>query len=87
MIMRDSAYGDRTSVWFWVMINNLGLTPYTDANYNAYSVADILDRFIKRRYMRNGQGSVGYTKADHGKDFRKMDVWQQLNIFLTENYI
>lgn len=84
-IMRDSDAGDRTAVWFWQMINNLGLLKYTDDNFDTRAVNDVLYRFIHRKYDRNGVGSIGFTK-EKDCDFRDMDIWQQFNVYLTEKY-
>lgn len=85
-VMRDSCYQNRTAVWFWDMINNLGLAPYTDDNYNKYDVEEILDRFVNRKYQKNGKGSIAFTHYSN-KDFRLLDIWQQFNIYLAENFI
>ena len=84
-IMRDSEAGDRTAVWFWQMIDNLGLLKYTDENYDHAEVCKILHKFLHRQYRKNGVGSVGFT-THRRSDFRKMDIWQQFNIYLTEQY-
>ena len=85
-VMRDGSVGDRTSLWFCTMIRNLGLDIYSDGNYDRTAVELILERFVNHKYKRNGVGSVAYTTSSRG-DFRKLDVWQQLNIWLTENYV
>lgn len=86
VVMRDSEAGDRTSVWFWSMVHNLGLDIYTDDRFNLEAVDAILERFVEHKYEKNGQGSIAYTLKSRG-DFRKLDVWQQLNIWLAENYV
>lgn len=87
-VMKDSEYGNRTANWFWIMMQNLNLLQYTDYNFSKYDVEDILKKFVNRRYTKSGNGSIGFTRnRNNRKDFRKMDIWQQFNIFLTENYI
>lgn len=86
MIMKDSKYGDRTAQWFWTMVENLGLLPYTDDNFKTYDVEDILGRFVNRHYRKNGIGSIAFSHKSK-KDFRKLDIWQQFNIYLTERYV
>lgn len=85
-IMRDSSFGDRTSTWFWIMIDNLGLSRFTDEHFDTYEVEEILNKFVNRKYHKNGRGSIAFTKKSK-KNFRKLDIWQQFNIYLSENYI
>lgn len=86
MVMRDGDMGDRTELWFWSMIHNLGLEEYTNDRYNEVMVNALLDRFVNHTYLKNGIGSVGYTMKSRG-DFRKLDIWHQFNIWLSENYV
>lgn len=85
-VMRDSEFGDRTPCWFWDMVSNLGLLAYDDFHFDLYSVREIIRIFVERRYSRNGRGSIAYTTR-HTKDFRKLDIWQQLSIYFSEKYI
>lgn len=85
-VMKDGDAGDRTDLWFWSMIHNLGLNLYTDDKYDVEAVDDILSRFVNHKYQRNGMGSIAYTTRSRG-DFRQLDIWHQLNIWLTENYV
>lgn len=85
-IMYDPELGDRTGYWFWVMIENLQLDIYDDYNYSEYSVDYILDAVLNRKYDRNGDG--GFFPSEHYTvvDYRKMDIWWQLNNYLNEKF-
>lgn len=82
--MYDIRYGDRTSLWFWIMIENLGLNNYDDAHYNEYDVDKILTYFMDRRYGRDGRGSLFPIRND-SIDVRNYDIWYQMNAFFSEN--
>ena len=53
-IMEDPGEGDRTGQWFWNMIVNLGLSGMIDEHYDEEYVDQVIDRFMQRRYKRNG---------------------------------
>ena len=54
-IMYNPDEGDRTWVWFWGMIENLGLTGMDDAHFNPWYVNRILDIFLNREYEKDGK--------------------------------
>lgn len=78
--MSNSKYGDRTGVWFWDMIENLGLYEYTDDEYVEEDVDDILERFMELQYAPDGFGGL-FVITDAG-DIRGKDIWWQLNRYL-----
>lgn len=79
-IMEDSDYGDRTSMWFWIMVKSLGLYEMTDNNFDAVTVLTTLDTFLNRGYKSNGEGGLFVIK-DINKDMRDIDIWYQMNMF------
>ena len=48
-------------------------------------VDDILEQIIERTYRRNGKGSL-FPLENPKKDQRKVELWYQLNLYLTEKY-
>ncbi len=84
-IMYDAELGDRSGYWFWVMLENLGLDLDDDFGYNEYSVNRIIDILLNRKYRRNGHGGL-FPCDENETDFRKMDIWWQLNSYLNEKY-
>lgn len=82
-IMHDDILGDRTSRWFWSMIDSMGLTYYTDDDYKPKEVGDILTRLIQRRYAPNGAGGLFTVRPPHG-DMRRMEIWDQLCLYLDD---
>lgn len=82
-IMGEIEIGDETSKWFWGMIVNLGLSDFTDANFNADEVDTIVYRFLERQYEKDGEGGLFYL--NHCKrDIRKIEIWYQMCWYLDE---
>lgn len=84
-IMQEDQYGNRTGIWFWTMVENLGLITMDDWNYDEETVRAAVNRFLDRKYSRNGYGSIFFAN-DHGTDLRKAEIWYQMCWFLTEQY-
>ena len=84
-IMYDPDYGDRSSVWFWTMLQNLGLDIYDDWHWFENEVDKILDVFLHRRYEKSGAGSAFPTRFC-SQDLTKTDLWMQMNAYLEEHY-
>ena len=88
-IMTDDTYGDRTSLWFWTMLENLGISFVDDDTYNGESRSFIdakVQKWLDRRFDKDGNGSI-WTKipsenADK-RDFLSLDYWMQANICLS----
>ena len=73
------------SVWFWQLIENLGLTGFTDERYfEIEEVQDITHRVIFRSYDRNGNGGL-FPLRCAGKDQRKVEIWYQLSEYLLQD--
>ena len=83
--MYDIDIGDRTSVWFWNMIDNLGLSDMSDAHFNQPYVDDVIFRFLNRDYLPNGQGGL-FTINNCSEDLRNVEIWYQLCWYLNAYY-
>lgn len=81
-IMDDPQIGDRTSQWFWGMVNNLGLGAMFDDVYDSDTVDYILNRFLYREYEPDGRGGL-FTIRGCEYDLRKAEIWHQLNWYLN----
>lgn len=87
-IMYDPKKKDRTRDWFFVMIKNLGLDIYTDANFDYLSqeqINRVLDTVIERTYTKKGEGGL-FPLKEPKQDQRKVEIWFQLTAWLNENY-
>lgn len=72
------------SEWFWVLIDNLGLTECTDANPpNPDTINLILDTVIDRQYAPSGAGGF-FPLENAEEDQREVELWIQLNKYLLE---
>lgn len=87
-IAGDYDYGDRTSIWFWKMVESIGLLGMTDAYIELdpikaqAAIEVIVDIFLKREYYPNGQGGL-FTLPDSDCDLRQMEIWNQMCRFLA----
>ena len=81
-IMHDDKEGDRTRMWFWEMLGNLGLIEYTDYHYDETAVNMILERLLNHDYGPHGEGGLFYI-PDCPRDLRTVEIWYQLNWYLN----
>lgn len=76
--------------WFWLMLDNLGLKKYNDADWmmkDRRGEADhILNVFMHRQYKYNGRGGVFPLKRAT-EDQRKVELWYQLQAYAMENHL
>lgn len=82
-IMEDPDVGDRTGQWFWNMIVNLGLNGMIDSRYDAEYIDTTIERFLHRKYKRNGEGSLFKVEYSH-RDLRNIEIWYQMCLYLDE---
>lgn len=81
-LMDDPDVGNRTGQWFWEMLVNLGLGSMDDGRFERYRVDRALERFLERRYERNGEG--GLFTVNNGRDMRRTEIWYQMQYHLSE---
>jgi len=81
--------GGRPSEWFWTMVRNLRLEPYSegerDHEQNRTRNEEILDIFIQRRYDRYGRGGLFPLELTR-RDQRYVEIWYQMMAWYNENY-
>lgn len=82
-IMDDPDYGDRRGLWFWGMIDNLGLGDMDDSKYDELYVDEKIYAFLNHEYSRNGKGGLFYVHRPY-MDMRQVEIWTQLNWYLDE---
>lgn len=82
-IMSDPDIGDRTGVWFWEMIESLGLKDMTNENFDRDYVQNVIDRFLNHTYRRNGRGGL-FTVKNRIRDMRNAEIWYQMCWYLDE---
>jgi len=71
-------------LWFWELINNLGLSKLTDAaHFVDETVLDTLDAVIWRTYHYNGTGGLFPLKGPCA-DQRRVELWYQMSAYILE---
>lgn len=73
--------GRSSEDWFWVFLDNLGLSEFNDASYLHFPVSDIVDRFIWRTYEFDGTGGL-FPILHTPRDQRKIEVWYQFSEYI-----
>lgn len=81
-LMCDPELGDRTRIWFWKMINSLGLSEMNDEAYDELDVDCKIVNFNNRRYCRNGAGGLFYIPNFEG-DLATIEIWYQLQTWIN----
>lgn len=87
-IMFNEAEGDRTALWFWSMIDNMGFSGFTDIYWNDRArtiVHSTLDDIMLRDFPCDGSGTP-FPLCDTSEDVRECDWWKALNLWLSENF-
>lgn len=79
--MDDAMLGNRSGQWFWGMVNNLGLSPMTDSEFDRDYIDDVIARFLNREYEPDGKGGL-FTVRHCGHDMRTVEIWCQLTWYL-----
>lgn len=77
---------NRTGIWFWEMMDSLGLTIYDNMSYDDGEVDEILEKFLYRKYEKNGAGGL-FTVKSGCKNMKLLDIWMQMNAFLIEKKV
>lgn len=88
-LMHNLSYGNRTSEWFFIMIDNLGLSGFTNKNWDSDTDDDIFNAvhtFLYRKYKINGFGGGLFPIKKRGVNQKTEEIWKQMMTFLSENY-
>ena len=81
-IMCDDDYGDRTSKWFWIMMDNLGLGRMTNRKFNEGRFEEIVDVLLYHKYTYQGVGGLFYVENPK-RDMRETEIWFQMHWYLS----
>lgn len=81
-IMYDPDAGSQVYIWFWEMIDSLGLSDMSDSRYRGAKVEEIINTFLNREYQKNGKGGLFYTRRPN-VDMRNMEIWYQMCWYLN----
>lgn len=85
----QSQWEKTVAEWFWILIDNLGLTIFDDDMYKSMKprgeIEEIVQRLLDRKYEKNGNGGLFPLKYPK-KDQRKVEIWYQMSAYVLENY-
>lgn len=85
----DEIFGDpadpRPGDFFWEMIENLALENMTEKKFNPERIDRILDRWMNREFFPDGRGSIFRVKFNI-QDMRDLEIWDQMNCYVSERY-
>lgn len=70
-------------VWFWELLTNLGLSGYTDKEYDERPIAEIVNRLIWRTYEPDGRGGL-FPMKHPPEDQREVEIWYQLCTYILD---
>ncbi len=68
---------------FWEMICNLGLDIFDDRHFESDEVEYVLDQWMDREFLSDGAGSI-FPVSNPIRDQREIEIWSQMNEYLTE---
>lgn len=91
-VLGDINTGDRTRVWFWEMLRNLGLKPYSNIRLEydedgseLMDVQLILSKWMNREFDIDGTGSIFPLMNPVHNQLERSIVYQMYD-YLIENY-
>lgn len=79
--MSDSEVGNRTGVWFFTMLGNLGLDYMDNGHFDEVKADAIVEIFLERKYSPNGRGGLFYLPTGRD-DLRNVEIWYQMCWYL-----
>lgn len=71
--------------FFMEMIENLGLDRYTNLRFDDVAIHRRIDRWMERKFTSHGLGGLFPVYHDQ-RDQRDLEIWDQMNSYLNENY-
>ena len=78
-IMYSADEEDRSQKWFWMFIENLGLEKFDDKHYDEVEIDGIVNRFMTRKYGKNGEGNIFKKWANWTDGPENLEIWSQVH--------
>lgn len=69
--------------WFWRFMDSMGLSPNSEKVKNPRYVSERIDKWLGRRYQRNGEGGIFIVNSDDF-DMPKLELRKQMYAVLNE---
>lgn len=86
--MYDYQDPDRVSYWFWILMDNLGLTEWDDSHASkngASFINEVFSRLNLRLYNPDGTDGGLFPVRQANGDQRDVEIWYQMMTYLREN--
>lgn len=84
-ILYEPEYGDRTALWFWEMVWNVGLGRMDDEQFDELYCDICVNQLLDRLYDKNGEGGL-FPCKNGDIDMTKAEIWYQMNVWIEENF-
>lgn len=87
-IMYETKFGDRSVDWFWMFVDNLGFTKYTDSTWDHDIEVKVLikvHKILAKDYASDGSDGLFAVKDRPDVDLRECDIWRQMIWWVDEN--
>lgn len=88
-VMWEARYGDRYLDWFWMFLDNLGMSNATDGKWNRdweLFVDGKVEQTVYREYAEDGEGGIFQVdRRPNNEDMRDVDLWRQAMWYFSEN--
>ena len=88
-LMETAGKPKRIAEFFWKMVENLGLTGFTDDNFEKFHGDIAIEKAVhhvnNRDYLPDGSGGL-FRVSNPKQDLRTVEIWYQMHQWLDENY-
>lgn len=73
---------DHPERWFWEMLENLGVAEQNDDDFDNIFVSKVVTNWM----FGAGKDNI-FVLKQHGKEFKNLQIWDQMMAYLNENYV
>lgn len=84
-MMYDEDYGNRVPHWFWLMMDNIGLSDFDNFNYDEDLIEKLCDKFNYRKYTKEGKNGGAFPISRPKEDLRDVELWFQMSWYMIKN--
>lgn len=86
--LHDEDIGNRTGVWFWELLDNIGIGDQDDLNFDEDYVQMRINIMLDRTYEPDGTGGLFPLKRNRDHvDQRREELWYQMNHYVSEKIL
>lgn len=87
-LLYDWEIGDRTDVWFWEFMDNMGISAETDDDFDENYVEKVCQIFLSGECFYGEKfGEIGNPlPLFDGKNECEIELWERLQLYVSENF-